>query len=86
MANRTIIELLGDQAGYYLEHTSNTVKKEDLHLPSPDHIEKIWVNSNRNNQVLRNFQALLDFLGYMPIDGGDFHDLNPNTIFDGGTY
>ena len=57
---KRITDLLGDKAAYYLEHDCQTIPKNDIHLPSPDHIERIWVNSNRNNQVLKNFQALLD--------------------------
>lgn len=93
MANHRIQELLGDKASYYLEHSSSTIKKEDLHLPSPDHIEKIWLNSNRSNQVLKNFQSLLQYgrlsgTGYcsiFPVDQGIEHSAGsafaPNPIY-----
>jgi fructose-bisphosphate aldolase, class I len=93
MANQRILDFLGDKASYYLEHTSKTIDKSVLHLPSPDHIEKIWVNSNRSNQVLRNFQALLNYgrlsgTGYcsiFPVDQGIEHSAGsafaPNPIY-----
>jgi fructose-bisphosphate aldolase, class I len=93
MANQRILDFLGDKASYYLEHTSKTIDKSVLHLPSPDHVEKIWVNSNRSNQVLRNFQALLNYgrlsgTGYcsiFPVDQGIEHSAGsafaPNPIY-----
>ena len=91
--NNKILELLGDKASYYLEHSCRTVTKNQIHLPSPDHIERTWVNSNRNNQVLRNFQQLLDYgrlggTGYcsiFPVDQGIEHSAGsafaPNPIY-----
>jgi class I fructose-bisphosphate aldolase len=93
MANQRILDFLGNKASYYLEHTSKTIDKSVLHLPSPDHVEKIWVNSNRSNQVLRNFQALLNYgrlsgTGYcsiFPVDQGIEHSAGsafaPNPIY-----
>jgi hypothetical protein len=54
-----IAELLGDKADYLLSHKCNTVEKSSLHLPSPTHVDDIWINSNRSNQVLRSLQTLL---------------------------
>ena len=59
MPSKKIIDLLGDKASYLLEHKSNTIDKSTITLPSPNHIEEIWLNSNRNNQVLRSLQSLL---------------------------
>src|SRR4028119_1902034 len=93
MAIKNIIQLLGDKAEYLLNHTSETTDKSALHLPSPDHIDEIWINSNRNNTVLRNFQSLLNFgrlagTGYcsiFPVDQGIEHSAGsafaPNPIY-----
>jgi class I fructose-bisphosphate aldolase len=93
MKNAKIISLLGDKASYYLEHTCKTVDKKDIHVPSPDHIEKIWVNSNRNNQVLKNFNALLGhgrlgntgYCSIFPVDQGIEHSggsaFAPNPMY-----
>ena len=93
MAIKNIIQLLGDKADYLLNHTSKTIDKSALHLPSPNHIDEIWINSNRNNTVLRNFQNLLHFgrlagTGYcsiFPVDQGIEHSAGsafaPNPIY-----
>jgi class I fructose-bisphosphate aldolase len=93
MKNSKITSLLGDKASYYLEHTCKTVDKKDIYVPSPDHIEKIWVNSNRNNQVLKNFNALLGhgrlggtgYCSIFPVDQGIEHSAGsafaPNPVY-----
>src|SRR6186997_174911 len=59
MANSRITELLADKAEYLLNYTSNTIDRSQLHFPGPDHIDRVWSQSNRNNQVLRSMQQLL---------------------------
>ena len=59
MPSKKIVELLGDQAEYLLNFTPK-IDKSQITLPSPNHVDKIWVNSNRNNRVLGNIQTLLD--------------------------
>src|SRR4051812_23956017 len=93
MENRKITQLLADKAEYYLTHTCNTVPKNDIHLPSPDHVDKIWLNSNRNNQVLKNFQSLLNhgrlsgtgYCSIFPVDQGIEHSAGsafaPNPMY-----
>jgi fructose-bisphosphate aldolase, class I len=81
MAANKIQELLGDKAAYLLNHTSKTVEKSMLTLPSPNHVEEIWVNSNRNNQVLRSLQILIGtgrlantgYISIFPVDQGIEH-------------
>jgi class I fructose-bisphosphate aldolase len=81
MANNKIIEILGEKADGLLNHTCNTVNTTAIHTPSPNHIDEIWVNSNRNNQVLRSLQALLQhgrlgntgFCSILPVDQGVEH-------------
>lgn len=93
MAKRNIQELLGDQAEYLLNHTSQTIDKATLHLPSPNHVDDIWVNSNRNNQTLRSLQTLLNhgrlagtgYCSIFPVDQGIEHSAGsafaPNPIY-----
>ncbi len=93
MANKKILDLLGDKAEYLLGHTSKTIDKSTIHLPSADHVDKIWVNSNRNNQVLRSMQALLGsgrladtgYCSIFPVDQGIEHSagsaFSPNPIY-----
>jgi class I fructose-bisphosphate aldolase len=92
-ANKKIVELLGERAEYLLNHTCKTIDKADIHLPSPTHIEDQWINSNRNNQVLRNLQNLLShgrladtgFCSIFPVDQGIEHSAGsafaPNPIY-----
>src|ERR1051325_5551787 len=93
MASKNIREILGDKADYLLNHTSTTVDKKDLHLPSPNHVDEIWVNSNRSNQVLRSLQTLLNhgrlggtgYCSIFPVDQGIEHSAGasfaPNPIY-----
>lgn len=93
MDNKKITELLGDKAEYLLSHTCTTIDKKTIHLPSPNHIGEIWVNSNRNNQVLRSLQALLDhgrlggtgYCSIFPVDQGIEHSAGsafaPNPLY-----
>ncbi len=93
MASKKILDILGDKAEYLLSHTSKTVDKSTLTLPSPEHVEEIWVNSNRSNQVLRSMQALLGhgrlantgYISIFPVDQGIEHSagsaFSPNPIY-----
>ena len=76
-----ITELLGDKAGYYLDHRCTTIDKSTIHLPSSTHVDDIWINSNRSNPVLRNLQSLLNhgrlagtgYCSIFPVDQGIEH-------------
>jgi class I fructose-bisphosphate aldolase len=93
MASQKIIDLLGDQAEYLLNHESKTFDKASLHLPDPNHVDKIWRLSNRNNQTLRSLQAILGhgrlantgYVSILPVDQGIEHSAGasfaPNPIF-----
>ncbi len=91
-----IAELLGDKARYYLEHQCKTVPKEELHLPGPDFVDRVWGASDRPAGVLRSLQTLFDhgrlggtgYLSILPVDQGIEHSAGasfaPNpTYFDG---
>lgn len=92
MAKNTI-DILGNQASYLLEHTSKTIDKSTLTLPSPTHVEEVWVNSNRSNQVLRSLQTLIGngrlantgYISIFPVDQGIEHSagsaFGPNPIY-----
>src|SRR6058998_1238733 len=93
IASSKIIDLLGDRAEYLLSHKCNTVDKSQLHLPSADHVDKIWSYSNRNNQVLRSMEQLLNtgrlagtgYCSIFPVDQGIEHSAGsafaPNPIY-----
>ncbi len=89
-------ELLGEDASKLLEHKCETVPKSQLHLPGPDFVSRVWKDSDRSVQVLRNLQTFFDhgrlagsgYLSILPVDQGIEHTAGasfaPNPIyFDG---
>ena len=93
MASQKIIDLLGDKASYYLDHKCETIDKSTIMVPSPNHVDESWVNSNRSNRVLGSMQTLLNHgrLGgtghcsIFPVDQGIEHSAGasfaPNPIY-----
>jgi len=93
MASKKILDLLGDKAEFLLNHQCKTVDKTTLTLPSPNHVEEIWINSNRSNQVLRSLQTLIGngrlantgYISIFPVDQGIEHSagsaFSPNPIY-----
>jgi class I fructose-bisphosphate aldolase len=81
MTLKEIESLLGKDAESLLNHTCKTVRKEQLHLPGPDFVERIFSISNRNNRVLRNLQSIYNtgrlagtgYLSVLPVDQGIEH-------------
>jgi class I fructose-bisphosphate aldolase len=76
-----VLELLGDEAQNLLEHTSQTIPKDQLQLPGPDFIDRVWTASDRTPSVLRSMQTLFDngrlagtgYLSILPVDQGIEH-------------
>ena len=79
--NNDIVQLLGDNAAYLLDHTCRTVSKDLLHLPGPDFVDRVWALSDRNNRVLGNMQRLYStgrlagtgYVSILPVDQGIEH-------------
>ena len=91
-----IAELLGKDRDYLLDFQTPKVKKDQIHIPGPDWIERIFVPSDRPNSTLRNMQLLFNtgrlagtgYLSILPVDQGIEHSAGasfaPNPIyFDG---
>src|SRR4051794_34308774 len=86
-------ELLADDADDLLGFSNPAVSKDLLHLPGPDFIERIMVQTDRNPQVLRNLQAVYGtgrlantgYVSILPIDQGIEHSaaasFAPNPIY-----
>lgn len=93
MTINDIEKLLGDQANSLLNHTCNTVKKESLHAAGPDFIDRIFMQSDRSPQVLRNLQSIYGtgrlantgYVSILPVDQGIEHSAGasfaPNPIY-----
>ncbi len=81
MASKKILNLLGDKASFLLDHTPVIDKSVLSAFPSPNHVEQIWVNSNRSNRVLASLQTLIGhgrlantgYLSIFPVDQGVEH-------------
>jgi fructose-bisphosphate aldolase, class I len=91
-----IEKVLGDSARHLLEHRCRTIPRDQLHLPGPDFIDRVWLGSDRKAPVLRSLQALFNhgrlsgtgYLSILPVDQGIEHSAGasfaPNPIyFDG---
>ncbi|MCY3979728.1 MAG: class I fructose-bisphosphate aldolase [Chloroflexi bacterium] len=77
----TIAQYLGDQADFLLNHRCDTIAREDLALPGPDFAERVWLDSDRNPQVIRSLQQIYDsgrlggsgYVSILPVDQGIEH-------------
>jgi len=77
----SIEKALGDKAKYYLDHSCKTVSKDLLHLPGPDFVDRVVINSDRNPRVLLSLQTLFNsgrlagsgYLSILPVDQGIEH-------------
>src|SRR6187455_1926990 len=93
MTVKAVEELLGKEAENLLNHTCKTVSKDQLHLPGPDFVDRIFIPTNRNNNVLRNLQwiynsgrlARTGYVSILPVDQGIEHSggasFAPNPIY-----
>lgn len=89
---RSLESLLGKEAESLLTHKAK-VPKEMLHLPGSDFIERMFLQSDRNSQVLRSLQQLYStgrlantgYLSILPVDQGIEHSaaasFAPNPIY-----
>lgn len=76
-----IADLLGSDARMLLEHKCSTVTKDQLHIPGPDWVDRVFAQSDRPIPVLRNLQSLLShgrlagtgYMSILPVDQGVEH-------------
>ncbi len=92
MASKKISELLGNKAEDLLNHKC-IIDKSTLTLPSPNYIDDIFVDSNRNNRVVQSMQTLMShgrladtgYCSIFPVDQGVEHSagssFSPNPIY-----
>ncbi len=88
-----IADLLGARAEYYLGHTCKTIDKRLIHVPGPDMVDKVWVDSDRNIRTLASLQALYGhgrlantgYVSILPVDQGIEHSAGasfaPNPLY-----
>ena len=83
MANTStnVQQLLGQDAESLLGHTSKTITKDRLYLPSPTFVDDVFSQNDRSPNVLRNFQSILNhgrlggtgYVSILPVDQGIEH-------------
>ncbi|WP_026998318.1 class I fructose-bisphosphate aldolase [Eisenibacter elegans] len=93
MSYDKIVSLLGQDAEQLLSHQCKTINKEMLHLPNPEFVDHVFVQSNRNTQVLKSLQQLFGngrlantgYVSILPVDQGIEHSAGasfaPNPIY-----
>ena len=88
-----IQEILGKKGDDLLSHTCTTVPKDQLHLPGPDFLDRVMIDTDRKPTVLRNLQTMFGHgrlagtghLSILPVDQGIEHaagaSFAPNPIY-----
>jgi class I fructose-bisphosphate aldolase len=92
LETNSLESLLGKEAEDLLTYKAK-VSKDLLHLPGTDFIDRVWINSDRSPQVLRNLQQIYStgrlahtgYLSILPVDQGIEHSAGasfaPNPIY-----
>lgn len=78
---QNIYDFLKDDAYELLNHQCTHVLKENLTLPSPYFVDRVFALSDRNNRVLRSLQTMFShgrlahtgYLSILPVDQGVEH-------------
>src|SRR5688572_23244913 len=88
-----IQEVLGADADSLLTHQCRTVSRENLHLPGPDFIDRIFVATDRPVRTLVNLQQVFNsgrlaktgYVSILPVDQGIEHSAGasfaPNPMY-----
>lgn len=80
-SNNAVLERLGQQQKFLLEHRCQQIESSQLELPGPDFVDRVWAISDRSPAVLRSMQQLFDhgrlagtgYLSILPVDQGVEH-------------
>src|SRR6056297_2111309 len=90
--NNSIQSLLGNEAQDLLSYKAK-YSADNLHLPGPNFVDRVWKDSDRSAAVLRNMQSLFEhgrlggsgYLSVLPVDQGIEHSAGasfaPNPIY-----
>lgn len=88
-----IADILGVEAESLLEHRCETVKKELLHLPGPDFVDRVYAQTDRPVTVMRSLQQFFSqgrlggtgYVSILPVDQGIEHSggasFAPNPLY-----
>lgn len=90
---KKIREYLGNQADDLLNHKCKTIPSEQLTLPGPDYLDRVFTGSDRNVQVIKSMAEIFNhgrlggtgYLSILPVDQGIEHTAGssfaPNPIY-----
>jgi class I fructose-bisphosphate aldolase len=90
---KKIEELLGSDAKNLLEHECQGIKKDSLHLPGADFVDRVMMPMDRPIPVLKNMQLIFNtgrlagtgYVSILPVDQGIEHSAGasfaPNPIY-----
>ena len=93
MTLEKIEQLLGSESSSLLGHGCSTIPRDQLHLPGPDFVDRIFSITDRSPVVMRNMQLLFNtgrlsgtgYLSILPVDQGIEHSAGasfaPNPIY-----
>jgi class I fructose-bisphosphate aldolase len=78
---KAISDVLGAEARALLEHRSEGISRDSLHLPGPDFVDRVFAASDRPVPVLRSLQQLMGggrlagtgYVSILPVDQGIEH-------------
>ncbi|MEO8398982.1 MAG: fructose-bisphosphate aldolase, partial [Ignavibacteriaceae bacterium] len=78
--SQKIKELLGSEAESLLTYKAK-FSKDEISLPGPDFVDRIFINTDRNNNVLKNLQWIFStgrlantgYVSILPVDQGIEH-------------
>jgi class I fructose-bisphosphate aldolase len=88
-----ISDLLGADAGDLLDHKCETIDQSLLHLPGPDFIERVVLDTDRSTATIRSLRQMFNhgrlagtgYLSILPVDQGIEHSaaasFAPNPIY-----
>lgn len=90
---KKIQSILGKESKSMLEYKCKTIPSGMLHLPGPDFVDRVWKDSDRSSNVLRNMQSIYNhgrlagtgYVSILPVDQGIEHSagasFSPNPIY-----
>ena len=81
MSYSKIQKILGDQAQHLLNHKCQTISRDQLHIPGPDWVDRIFTQSDRHIRVMQNMQEIINhgriggtgYVSILPVDQGIEH-------------
>ncbi len=88
-----VVSLLGSESENLLEHQCKGIPKEMLHVPGPDFVDRVMVDTDRGLATLRSMQQVFNsgrlagtgYVSILPVDQGIEHSggasFAPNPIY-----